>query len=177
MPNMHHNSLDNLKQKSSSPCIILLTIYNPSNAPLHIHNASFISNSYPFSRPSNLRGVCSTRTTVAALCLLTSFHHSIIVFCIQWALMTFNIILVFEFKESPREKISHGLFSHSFVVLVNGCPEHQSVLFNKSFQRRDYSVWLLLFIFPWLSHMLRSYFRITSASPNMFDYNYTELSK
>lgn len=79
MPNMHHNSLDNLKQKSSSPCIILLTIYNPSNAPLHIHNASFISNSYPFSHPSNLRGVCSTRTTVAALCLLTSFHHSIIV--------------------------------------------------------------------------------------------------
>ncbi len=111
------------------------------------------------------------------VCLLHSIIQLLSLFCIQWALMTFNIILVFECKESPREKISHGLFSHSFVVLVNGCPEHQSVLFNKSFQRRDYSVWLLLFNFPWLSHMLRSYLRITSASPNMFDYNYTELSK
>lgn len=35
--NMHHNSLDNLKQKPCSPYIIHLTIYNPSNAPLHIH--------------------------------------------------------------------------------------------------------------------------------------------
>lgn len=146
MPSNPHNSLDYLKQKSCSSCIIHLM------APLCIHNTSLILHSHAFIRPQLRENLSKCSFTALELqlwlfvCLLNTIIQLMSRFCIQGVPGIFNIILVFECGESPREKISH--VSRSYIALVNGCPEHQSVLFNKSFQSSSYSVWLLAFNFP-----------------------------